>query len=393
MHHLDTSSEDDEDEYAHWVNAVKSKKKQRKDAKCLMLLDKQEIIFQIDTGATINTLPAKFANEIKPYKGVLTMWNKSLMKPLGICRKNVKNPKMGKTYSVEFVVFKDEDDCRSLLGLRTSTQVGLVEIKQQNFYRVAAVNIEKNYREVFDGQLGKLPGVTTLQLKPDTVPAVMSNRRIPVAVRLELQEELNRLTRLGIIEPVKKPTQWVSQLVLTRKKNGALRICLDPHELIKALMREHYIVHILEDILHDMRGAKIFTKADLSSGYWLVELDEASSNLTTFQTCFGRCRWRRLPFGLNSAAEIFQRELVEQFQDMKAIIIIADDLVVYGTNREKHDSLLHNILQKCQTIGVKLNPEKLEIGLDAITFMGHRITKEGIVVGPEKVRARAPRVV
>ena len=89
VHHLDTSSEDDEEEYAHGVNVVKSRKKQRMYAKCLILLDKQEIIFQIDTGATIKILPAKFANEIKPYKGVLTIWNKSLMKPLGICRKNV----------------------------------------------------------------------------------------------------------------------------------------------------------------------------------------------------------------------------------------------------------------------------------------------------------------
>ena len=152
-------------------------------------------------------------------------------------------------------------------------QIGLVEIKQQNFHRIAAVNIEKNYREVFDGQLGKLPGVTTLQLKPDAVPTVMSNRRIPVVVRLLLKEELNRLTRLGVIEPFKNPTPWVSQLVLTRKKNGALRICLDPHELNKALMREHYIMPILEDVLHDMRSAKIFTTADLSSGYWHVELD------------------------------------------------------------------------------------------------------------------------
>ena len=149
------------------------------------------------------------------------------MKPLGICRKNVKNPKTCKTYSVEFVVFRDEDDCQPLLGLQTSMQMGLVEIKQYNFHRVAAVNIEKNYREVFDGQLRNLPGVTTQQLKPDAVPAIMPNRRIPVVVRLELKEELNRLTRLGVIEPVKKPTPWVSQLVLTRKKKGALRICLD----------------------------------------------------------------------------------------------------------------------------------------------------------------------
>ena len=72
---------------------------------------------------------------------------------------------------------------------------------------------------------------------------------------------------------------------------------------------------------------------------------------------------------------------------MKGIIIIANDLVVYRTNREEHDRRLHNLFQKCQKIGVKLNPEKLEIGLDSITFMGHCITKEGIVVDPEKVQA------
>ena len=198
--------------------------------------------------------------------------------------------------------------------------------------------------------------------------------------RLELKEELNRMTRLEVIESVKKTSPCVCQLVLTRKKNEALKICLDPHEHNKALMREHYTMPILEDVLHDTRGAKIFTKADLSSGYWHVELDEASSNLTTFQTGFGRYRWRQRPFGLNSAAKIFQMKLV------KGIIIIADDLVVYGINPEEHERRLRNLLQKCQTIEVKQNPEKLEICLDAITFMGHRITKEGIVVDPEKVR-------
>ena len=150
-------------------------------------------------------------------------------------------------------------------------------------------------------------------------------------------------------------------------------------------MREHYIMPILKDVHHDMRDAKIFSKTDLSSGYWHVEL-EAFSNLTTFQICFGRYRWHQPPFGLNSTVEIFQRKLVEQLQNMKGIIIIADYLMVYETNREEHDWRLHNLLQKCQTIGVKLDPEKLEIGLDAINFMGHRITKEGIVVDPEKVR-------
>ena len=72
---------------------------------------------------------------------------------------------------------------------------------------------------------------------------------------------------------------------------------------------------------------------------------------------------------------------------MPEVVIIVDDLVIYGKDQEEHYRRLHKLLQKCQTIGVKINPEKLETGLDATTFMGHRITKDGIGVDPEKVRA------
>ena len=107
------------------------------------------------------------------------------------------------------------------------------------------------------------------------------------------------------------PTPWVSQLVLTKKKNGQIRICIDPQELNKALLREHYTLPVLEDTLHEMRDSRFFSKADLSSGYWHVELDEESSLLTTFQTCFGRYKWLRLPFGTCASAEIFQKKILE----------------------------------------------------------------------------------
>ena len=164
-------------------------------------------------------------------------------------------------------------------------------------------------------------------------------------------------------------------------------------------MREHYIVPILEDVLHDMRDVKVFISADLSSGYWHIKLDEASNNLTTFQTCFDRYRWRQLLFGLNSAKKadgtilknanvtIQDRKdtgkALEQFQDMKGIVIIADDLVGYGTNQEEYGRWLHKLLQKFRK-GVKISPKKLEIGRDSITFMGYRIIKGCIVVDPER---------
>merc|ERR1712083_479186 len=98
-------------------------------------------------------------------------------------------------------VFKDEHRCQPILGLRASEQMKLVKIRHKNFHGVAAVAVDDDFKEVFDDSLGELPGTTTLQLKPEAVPSVMPNRRIPVAARPLLRDELDRLVKLGVIEP------------------------------------------------------------------------------------------------------------------------------------------------------------------------------------------------
>ena len=69
---------------------------------------------------------------------------------------------------------------------------------------------------------------------------------------------------------------------MTEKKSGKLRICIDPRELNKALLSEQYTMPTLNDSLHELAKSTVFSKADLSSGYWHVQLDEESSLLTTF---------------------------------------------------------------------------------------------------------------
>ena len=117
----------------------------------------------------------------------------------------------------------------------------------------------------------------------------------------------------------------MSQSVITLKKNGKVRLCLDPQELNKVLLREHYIMKTIDDILHDLRQSKVFTKADLSYGCWHIKLDEYYSELTTFQTCFGRYKWLRLPFGLCVSTEIFQKRLSNLISDLEGDIYIADE--------------------------------------------------------------------
>jgi hypothetical protein len=271
-----------------WCNSVTNPANTKKSVKCKMLVGGQEVVFLIDTGASINTLPAKHASKnLEPYDGVLKMWNKAEDKPAGKCREMVTNPKNGHRYSVPFVVF--HGDRLPILSYQTSLQMKLITVESSNFDMVATITTE-NYADVFDGNLGQLPGTQHMKLKPDSRPVVMANRRVPLALRPKIKEELDRLTEMGVIVPVDVPTPWVSQTVVTHKKSGELRICLDPHELNKCILREHFTLPILEDVLHELREARVFSKADLSSGYWHVKLDEESSFLTTFQTCFGRYR-------------------------------------------------------------------------------------------------------
>ena len=376
-------AEQSSEEEADWVYHINTKKS--KDARCKMIIDEDEAVFQIDTGASCNMLPLKYAKNLQPFRGTLKMWNNTTTVPAGKCRRYVTNPKTKRKYNVEFIICK-EDDCQPILGFAASQQMGLLTIQEENFERVASIRVNE-FPEVFDRQLGKLAGKQTLRLKEDSQPVVMASRRVSVNQRPGLKKELDRLTKLGVIEHVSKPTPWLSQLVVATKKSGAIRICIDPHELNKALLREHYVIPVMEDVIHELRQAKIFSKADLSSGYWHVVLDEESSNLTTFQTPFGRYKWRRLPFGLSVSAEIFQKKLLEALEGLPGVICIADDVIIHGKNQEDHDSNMRAFLKRCREKDIKLNRDKLEIGQKSVTFMGHCVTREGLEADPEKIAA------
>ena len=111
------------------------------------------------------------------------------------------------------------------------------------------------------------------------------------------------MVKRRIIEKVVEPTDWVSNMVAVKKSNGQLRICIDPKFLNNAIKRPHYMMPTIDQILPKLNNAKIFTILDAKNGFWQVELDKESANLTTFTTPFGRYRWLRLPFGIASAPE------------------------------------------------------------------------------------------
>lgn len=380
-------SDGDSNDY-EWINKLSDNESNinSKMIKCVMQVNKQLVKFQIDTGSSVNILPKAYigVNPLMQTDIILKTWNNDNYKPLGECRVKVINPKNCKKYSVNFIVC--EDQFTPIIGLSASKQMSLVKINENNFEVTNKIDVNK-FSHVFDNNLGTFEGLHKFKLLDNAKPQIMPNRRVPIALNDKLELELNRLTKLGVIAPIDEPTEWVSQIVIVKKSDGGVRLCIDPQELNKVIVRERYTLPTLDDALHELSNSTVFSKTDLSSGYWHVQLDYDSSKLTTFQTTFGRYRWCRLPFGISTSAEIFQKKLNQALAGLKGVVCIADDIIIHGKNKIDHDENMNKFLMRCEQQNIKLNKNKTNLCVSSVTFMGHKITPAGLEVDEAKVRA------
>ena len=379
-----SSSEKEQEE----VNNVHLPKRKAIYAK--MMIEERNVRFQLDSGASVNIVPEKFISKTpinrKPTK--LCMWNGASLQSKGSCTLEVTNPKNGDKCTLEFQVI--DADLTPILGLDAIEKLHLVQFNYDQFVNLIdddRKDLFATYSSVFDGNLGELPGVVHLYIQDNSRPRILPVRRIPFALEARFRKELDKMMEMGVIAKVDEPTEWVSQVVVTTKKSGELRVCIDPKPLNEALKREHYRLPLLEDLLPALSEAKYFTKVDLASAFWHCRLDEPSSYLTTFGTPFGRYRWLRLPFGLKVSSEIFQKRIVQSIDDLPGTLCIADDILIYGSTRVEHDLNVERFLQRCIRDGIKLKKEKVTFCTNQVTFHGHLLTNKGIKPDPEKIKA------
>ena len=376
-----------------------------------MTINNANVKFQLDSGATCNVITSKILQatkctaEITTTNTILSMYNGTTVKPTGHCKVKMINPKNKRKYLVNFVVV---DHCTTpILGSMAIQQMELIKVLQENISSVQTIpqSIEEGkrgpvtkasllelYPEVFQG-IGCMPGEYHLTVDSCVQPVVHPPRKVPLALKDNLQAELRRLTKLQIIEPVSKPTKWVSSMVTTKKPNGDIRICIDPKDLNEALQRSHYPIPTMDDVLPQLNNAKIFTTVDMKCGFWQVKLDDASADLTTFNTPSGRFRWLRMPFGISTAPEEFQRRQHEAVEGLPGVISVYDDILIFGegdTTDEAmvdHDKKMNALMERCKERNITLNKDKIQLKMPEVRFLGHLLTANGVQADPDKVRA------
>ncbi|XP_056142138.1 uncharacterized protein pogzb [Lampris incognitus] len=206
-------------------------------------------------------------------------------------------------------------------------------------------------------------------------------------IQRQVKKELDRMVKSGVTEEIQEPTPWCAAMVPVPKKNGEVRICVDLKQLNKVVKRKKYVLPTMDDILPELANAQVFSLLDAASGFWQLPLDEEIAKLTTFITPFGRYFFHRVPFGITSAPEIFQREMSKVLQHQEGVVVFMDDILVYANTPEEHEQRLQNTLQTLEEAGLQLNNEKCLLRQTQLRYLGHIIDKDGVRPDTAKVEA------
>jgi len=377
-----------EDEYCYTIR-VNSVGVGNKTPKTKVTVNNKTVQATIDTGSCVNIIDDKtYANLGKPrltrkrLPNLLPYGGGPTLRVKGSCELTVE--KNGKIDVDRFYLVQGNHG--TLLGYQTSCNLGLVQIAQS----VAKTDdkLEDRYPGIYTG-IGKLKNQTVkLHINKDVTSVAQKNRRTPFHLREKVEKEIKKLLQDDIIEEVKnESTPWVSPIVTPPKKNGDVRLCVDMREANKAIERERHPMPTVDELIHDMNGAKVFSKLDLKCGYNQLVLEEESRPITAFSTHMGVYRYRRLNFGTNSASEVFQKAISSVIQGIPGAKNITDDIIIFGKTQSAHDQALDQVFKALHRSGLTLNKQKCEFNKNEITFFGIVLNQSGISADLKKVEA------
>ena len=258
-------------------------------------------------------------------------------------------------------------------------------------FGLSKATVTNEYQDCFD-KIGRFPGAQYhIQLSDNATPIIHPPRTVPVQILPLYKAELEKMIADDIITEVKESTDWVNSIVCSVKETPdgkkKVRLCLDPKDLNKNICCEHYYSRTIDEILPLLHGKRYFAVVDTVKGYWHVEVDLESSLLCNFNTPFGRCRFKRLPFGIVVSQDIFQRKLDDIYKNIPNVTGIANDIIVFGSTEEEHDQAFVNMLEATRANNVSLNSAKLQFKQESVDFFSHTLTQDGICPAADKLKA------
>ena len=291
---------------------------------------------------------------------------------------NTSNAKNTEPY-----VFNDGSTYQLPTGLCIS-QCQLTDDEKDKVVKLIQKHDSTFSKDDFDvGLCTKIPH--RIQLS-DKQPVTLPYRRIPPHQLSEVRDLLQKLADQGVIRQSKSP--YASPVVLVKKKDGSLRMCIDYRQLNAKTVKDSFPLPRIEESLEALKGARYFSSLDLAHGYHQVAMDKASIEATAFRLPFGLYEYTRMPFGLVNAPGTFQRVMESCLGDMNLsdLLIYLDDILIYSDSVSEHIARLDKVLERLGEFGLKVKGKKCKLFQTEVVYLGHVVSAEGIKVDDEKVQ-------
>ncbi|CAA0808123.1 Uncharacterized mitochondrial protein AtMg00860, partial [Striga hermonthica] len=240
------------------------------------------------------------------------------------------------------------------------------------------IPIVREFVDVFQDQLSGGPPCRQVEFSIDLIPGARPVSKAPYRMApkelQKLKTQLQELLNLGFIRP---------------NKDGSMRMCIDYRDLNRLTIKNKYPLPRIDDLFDQLRGACVFSKIDLHSGYHQLKIKESDIPKTAFRTRYGHFEFVVMPFGLSNAPAVFMDLMNRVFHPFldQFVIVFIDDILIYSKSKEEHEEHLRAVLSNLRREKLYAKFSKCEFWLQRVAFLGHIITSAGIEVNPSKIAA------
>ncbi|XP_043812190.1 uncharacterized protein LOC110608268 isoform X1 [Manihot esculenta] len=227
--------------------------------------------------------------------------------------------------------------------------------------------------------------IVTLPYEPSFNEQNIPTKARPIQMNQEMVEfckkEIQDLLTKKLIRPSKSPWSCAAFYVMKNAEieRGAPRLVINYKPLNTALQWIRYPIPNKQDLLNRLYKAQIFSKFDMKSGFWQIQIAEQDKYKTAFTVPFGQYEWNIMPFGLKNAPSEFQKIMNDIFNPYKFIITYIDDVLIFSENIDQHIKHVNVFYKAVKRNGLVLSKPKMKLFQTKIRFLGHEIYQNTII--------------
>lgn len=370
------------------------------------------VSMEFDSGTYYSVMSEGFVNKtfknikISNSKTNLISYENKAMEPRGQL-KNLTVVFNNKTEKLSCLILKG--DKVPLIGRQWLSIFGLWPLERllnsdiiarskHGVYNMRIEGVRETLLNEFETLFSDTPGIYNkreikIHIKPNVKPIALGARHMPYALRPKVEQEIDRLVKLGNLEKVES-SEWATPIVPIQKGNGRVRICGD----FKVTVNQHIQITRrplakIDDIFAVMQNGSTFSQLDLPHAYMQCSVEKESRKYLTVTTHVGLFQYTRMTEGISLAPSEFTQIMTECLQGIPNVINYMDNIYVTGKTNGEHFENLRTVCHRLTERGLRLNKDKCDFMKDRIELLGFVIDRDGLHKAKSKVVAmyEAPR--